>query len=159
MSTTYPHSTTIPEITKRIAYNRETRDYDCFIAFDGGDEQPIGSASTYGSAEKKCSDYAFDYYNDNHTPEKAAQIALSADIPADEELNDRIEKHRRIGYIMGSLTVMLDKIDADRAECLTDLFYRLSTVRGAERETLIDVLLLAATSDDEPASAPVRRAA
>lgn len=73
MSTT---STIIPEVTKRIAWNKQTKDYDCFIAFDGEDEQPIGSASTYGDAEKKCRDYAFDYYSDNHTPEKAVQIAL-----------------------------------------------------------------------------------
>lgn len=71
----------IPEVTKRIAYNKETKDYDCFIAFDGTDEQPIGSASTYGDAEKKCNAYAFDYYNDNHTPEKAVQVALVETLP------------------------------------------------------------------------------
>lgn len=78
MSTT---NTILPEVTKRIAYNKETRDYDCFVAFDGADEQPIGSAGTYGDAEKKCNAYAFDYYTDNHTPEKAVPIALNG-IPA-----------------------------------------------------------------------------
>jgi hypothetical protein len=54
----------IPELTKRIAYNKKNRDYDCFIAFDGGDEQYIGSTPTYSAGEKLCSDYAFDYYEE-----------------------------------------------------------------------------------------------
>jgi len=55
MSHTFAHSTTAtaPEISKRIAYNRETRDYDCLVAIDGGAEQYIGSASTYSQAEVK----------------------------------------------------------------------------------------------------------
>ncbi len=75
----------IPELTKRIAYNKAGDNYDCYIAFDGGDEQYIGSAATYGEAEKKCQDFTFDYYSDAHTPEKAAQVALNG-IPTAEPL-------------------------------------------------------------------------
>lgn len=148
-----------PEVTKRIAYDRATGDYNCLIAFDGSDEQPIGSAGTYGDAEKKCNAYAFDYYSDNHTPEKAVQIALSDELPDDDEgLDDRIEQGRRIGYLMGSLTVMLDRVDADRADCLIDLFYELANATGAARDALIDRLLLAMADEDEIA-APMRMAA
>ena len=71
----------IPEATKRIAYNATHDNYDCFITIDGGGEQYIGSANTYHEAETRCSSYAYDYYSDNHTPEKAVQIALFVDIP------------------------------------------------------------------------------
>ena len=67
----------LPELTKRIAYNRQNRDHDCFIAFDGEAEQYIGSASDYSAAEKVCNDYAYSYYEDNHTPEKAAQVVMT----------------------------------------------------------------------------------
>lgn len=82
MATTMDSTT--PEVTKRIQYNRDTRDYDCFVRIDAGAEQYIGSTPTYGEAESACADYAFDYYIDNCTPEKAATIVL----PPDEPLSD-----------------------------------------------------------------------
>jgi hypothetical protein len=80
---TTAHST--PELTKRIAYSKDNCDYSCYIVFDGGDEQYIGGAATYCEAEKKCQDFAFDYYSDAYTPEKAAQVALNG-IPIAEPL-------------------------------------------------------------------------
>jgi hypothetical protein len=77
---TSPHSIT-PEIAKRIVYNPETRDFDCFISIDEGPEQYIGSAPTHPEAETTCRDYAFHFYSDNHTPEKAAPFALADDLP------------------------------------------------------------------------------
>jgi hypothetical protein len=77
---TAPHSI-IAEITKRIAYNPETKDYDCFIRVDAGPEQYIGSAPTHPKAEGTCRDYAFQFYSDNSTPEKAALLALADDVP------------------------------------------------------------------------------
>jgi hypothetical protein len=71
----------LPEVTKRIDYNRDTRDYDCLVAIDGGAEQYIGSASTYGRAETKCNTFVFDYYEDNNTPEKAAEFAMEPATP------------------------------------------------------------------------------
>jgi hypothetical protein len=71
-------TTIIPEVTKEIKFNRETKDYDCFITIDEL-RQYIGSAPTHPAAETKCRDYAFSYYEDNHTPEKAAQVALTDD--------------------------------------------------------------------------------
>lgn len=65
------------DLIKRIAYNRFTKDYDAFVTIDGRLEQYIGSAADHLAAEKLCDDYAFNYYADNATPEKAAQIALA----------------------------------------------------------------------------------
>jgi len=75
---TAPYSST-PDITKRIAYNPETKDYDCFIRVDAGPEQYIGSAPTHPQAEGTCRDYAYHFYSDNHTPEKAALLTLVDD--------------------------------------------------------------------------------
>jgi hypothetical protein len=72
-------STILPEITKRIAYNRDNRDYDCYVAIDGGEERYIGSAGTYGQAEKTCNTFVFDYYEDSNTPEKAVAVLLDDD--------------------------------------------------------------------------------
>jgi hypothetical protein len=77
---TSPHSIT-PEIAKRIAYNPETKDFDCFIAIDEGPEQYIGSAPTHPQAECTCRDYAYQFYSDTYTPEKAAPFALMDDAP------------------------------------------------------------------------------
>jgi len=70
----------LPEISKRIAYNRTSKDYDCYISIDGDPEQYIGSAPDYSAAEKTCNDFAFSYYEDNHTPEKAIAIALTDEL-------------------------------------------------------------------------------
>jgi hypothetical protein len=75
---TLPDSTT-PEITRRIAYNPQTEDYDCFIAIDIDPEQYIGSAPAYPEAVSLCRDYTYHYYEDTHTPEKAVQLALRED--------------------------------------------------------------------------------
>ncbi len=62
-----------PLATTRITYNRDNRDYDCFVAIDGVEEY-IGSAPTYHHGEVKLKEYVFNYYNDNHTPEAAVQV-------------------------------------------------------------------------------------
>lgn len=67
-------TTTAP--TRRIAYNRLDRDYSCFIIFEDEHEEPIGNASTFHDAELKCDEYLFNFFVDNHTPEKAAAIAV-----------------------------------------------------------------------------------
>lgn len=75
----------ISDITKEIKYNRDSRDYDCFITIEG-ERQYIGSASTYSQAETKCCTYAYDYYDTFNTPEKAAAIVMSdASIPETPE--------------------------------------------------------------------------
>lgn len=66
------------EITKRISYNKDTRDFDVFITIDEVEDY-IGSASTYGQAEVKANQYAICYYEDNHTPEKAAELVMAND--------------------------------------------------------------------------------
>lgn len=66
----------------RIAYNRETRDYDLFVAIDGGAEQYIGSAANHHDGQRRIDAYVFDFYADRHTPEKAAQVAPEAEPPA-----------------------------------------------------------------------------
>jgi hypothetical protein len=83
MSSTFAHSTTAttPEVSKRIAYNRDTRDYDCLVAIDGGAEQYIGSASTYGQAETTCNTFVYDYYTDANTPEIAVELAMEPATP------------------------------------------------------------------------------
>lgn len=65
------------DITKRISYNRDTRDYDCYVSIDGDAEQYIGSAPNNGAGEIKCNEYVIAYYEDNHTPEKAAELVMS----------------------------------------------------------------------------------
>jgi hypothetical protein len=76
MSTAKAHSTTptAPEVTKRIAYNPENRDYDCFVAFDGDQEQYIGSAPSHSAGETICNTFVYDYYIDTFTPEKAVAL-------------------------------------------------------------------------------------
>ena len=69
----------LPEVNKRIAWNRETKDYDCYISIDGDQEHYIGSAPNHSAAEKTCNDFAFNYYEDNHTPEKAAELVMAGE--------------------------------------------------------------------------------
>lgn len=64
------------DITKRIAFNRDSRDFDCYVTIDGREEY-IGSAPTNGAGEIKCNQYAIAYYEDNHTPEKAAELVMA----------------------------------------------------------------------------------
>lgn len=64
-------------ITKRISYNRDTRDYDCYVAIDGDAEQYIGSAATYHAGEVKCHQHVMDYYDIHHTPEQIARLVLA----------------------------------------------------------------------------------
>lgn len=73
-------STIISEVEKEIKYNHETKDYDCTVIIDGAREY-IGSADSYGEGETMCRDYAYSYYSDNHTPEKAVAIALADEQP------------------------------------------------------------------------------
>ena len=65
------------DITKRIRYNRDTRDYDCYVAIDGAEEQYIGSAATYHAGEVKCHEHVMDYFEISHTPETAAALVLA----------------------------------------------------------------------------------
>jgi len=74
-------TTILPEVTKRIAWNKKNKDYDCFVSIDGAAEQYIGSREVHGDAEALCRDYAFSYYEDNHTPEKAAAVAMADELP------------------------------------------------------------------------------
>src|SRR6185436_2077647 len=74
-------ATILPEITKRIAYNKEDGDYSCYISVDGAPEEYIGSAPTHPAAEMKCRDYAFLFFNDTDTPEKAVRVTLPSSEP------------------------------------------------------------------------------
>lgn len=64
------------EITKRIQFDRTTKDFNVHIEIDGKEEY-IGSAATYGQAEVLANNYAIAYYEDAHTPEKAAELIMS----------------------------------------------------------------------------------
>jgi hypothetical protein len=61
---------------KRIQYDHS--DYACYVQIEGEDEQFIGYASTYLAAERKCDDFAYDWFSDRHTPEAAAAIVMAA---------------------------------------------------------------------------------
>lgn len=63
------------DIIKEIKYSRENRDFDCFITIDGQREY-IGSADNYSDGEIKCDEYAYNYYIDSWTPERAAQLIM-----------------------------------------------------------------------------------
>lgn len=64
------------DITKEITFNRDTKDFDLYITIDGRREY-IGSAPTNHAGDIKCNEYAIAYYEDNHTPEKAAALVMS----------------------------------------------------------------------------------
>lgn len=64
------------EITKSIRYNRENRDFDCFVTIDD-QEQYIGSTGSYADGEVLCDEYAYNYYIDSWTPERAAQLIMA----------------------------------------------------------------------------------
>jgi hypothetical protein len=99
-------STILPEITKRIAYNRTSKDYDCYISIDGDPEQYIGSADTHPAAETKCRDYAYNYYEDNNTPEKAVAVVLADEVPASPTTCTRQPADVPIALLSNGITVM-----------------------------------------------------
>jgi hypothetical protein len=58
-----PEPTTAPAyttITHRIAYDRDARDYACYVQVGGDPEQYIGSTASYHEGEIKCLDYKRD---------------------------------------------------------------------------------------------------
>jgi hypothetical protein len=65
-----------PKTTKRITFNRDSCDFDCFVTIDGKEDY-IGSAPTNHAGEIKCNQYAIAFYEDNHTPEKAASLIMA----------------------------------------------------------------------------------
>lgn len=73
MSATISHSTTI---TKRIAYNPATKDYDCFLTVNGV-EQPIGSKPTYHDAEVHCDHTAHDVTFDLPPPDPLTPATIA----------------------------------------------------------------------------------
>lgn len=65
-----------PAITKRVGeYDPTTGAYPGSSSIDDEGEQLIGIRWTAGDADRLCDEYAFDYFADRHTPEKAAEIA------------------------------------------------------------------------------------
>jgi len=74
------------ELTTRIAYNKFDRDYTCYATIDGV-EQIIGVGESSTEAEGICRDYRFNHYSDNHTPEKAAQVAAETFDPSPSALD------------------------------------------------------------------------
>lgn len=63
------------DVTTRIEYCKETRDYAAYATV-GGKEELIRYAGSYSAAVGVCRDYRFNFYLDRHTPERAAEIAL-----------------------------------------------------------------------------------
>lgn len=62
-------------VTKRIGeWDALTKDYPAFVCFEDGTEEYIGSRPTTHDASLLASDYIIQWYQDNHTPEKAAQL-------------------------------------------------------------------------------------
>jgi hypothetical protein len=75
-------TTIISDITKEIKFDRQTKDYACYISIDGAEAECIGFASTYSQAETKCNQYAYDYLSDTGTHKTAAELVLADDAPA-----------------------------------------------------------------------------
>lgn len=73
-------TTIISGITKEVKYDRETRDYACFVSIDGGAAECIGYAKSYHDGENLCDRYAYDYLSDNNTDETAAELVIKMDI-------------------------------------------------------------------------------
>jgi hypothetical protein len=66
-----------PTVTKRIGeYDKLTKDYPAYVSIDGGPEEYIGSRPTTHDASLLASDYIIQFYNDNYTPEKAAELIM-----------------------------------------------------------------------------------
>lgn len=64
-------------MTKRITYNATSRQYDLFVAVDGGAEQHIGEAATLGQGDVECNRYLIAYFLDTGTPERAAELVMA----------------------------------------------------------------------------------
>jgi hypothetical protein len=140
-----------PEITKRIAYNSETKDFDCFIRVDAGPEQYIGSASTHPEAEGTCRDYAFQFYSDNHTPEKAALLALVDDTqPAIPQEGPHVvtEAPTRHAMYLDGLIVGFARTKEEARRTLQEL---ISEVQQMETVAAADMHAAAAQFADEAA--------
>lgn len=69
-------------VTYSVEYSRLDHDYACTIHFEDGRDEPIGSTKTQAEGVARCREYLWHYYNDNHTPETAAQIAATVFDPA-----------------------------------------------------------------------------
>lgn len=65
---------TLPQLTKRVEYDRLSRQYAAFVVFEDGTENLVGYAETQHDASLLASDSIISYYNDHHTPEKAAEL-------------------------------------------------------------------------------------
>jgi hypothetical protein len=64
-----------PAVTKRIGeYDPISKDFPSYVIFEDGHEEYIGSRPTHHDASLLASDYIIQWYQDNHTPEKAAQL-------------------------------------------------------------------------------------
>ncbi len=71
----YMPAPTPPTVTKRIgAYDRDSKDFPAYVIFEDGSEEYIGSCPTQHDASLLASDYIIQFYSDNHTPERAAQL-------------------------------------------------------------------------------------
>lgn len=80
--------TTTPAVTTRIAYNRETVDFDCFATVDGL-EIYLGSRPNFFDGEALCRQYRYDAAVDSYCPEQAAAIAMEPDeAPVDDGPED-----------------------------------------------------------------------
>src|SRR5580765_8324931 len=66
---------TPPAVTKEITYNRDNRDFDCYVTIDGQREY-IGSAPTFHDGECQCYEYTIRFYADAHSTETAAQLIM-----------------------------------------------------------------------------------
>jgi hypothetical protein len=68
-------TTIIADIEKEIVYDRETRDYACYVTVDG-ERIFLGYAPHYSAGESKCNQYAYEYLTDTHTYETAAELLM-----------------------------------------------------------------------------------
>lgn len=66
----------IAGITKEVTYARSTRDFDCYICFDGSLPQYIGSRASRIEADTLCNEFVFDYLTDTSTYETAAELLM-----------------------------------------------------------------------------------
>lgn len=133
-ASSYSTTTTAPEITKHVRRNRQNRDYDCFVAFDGEAEQYIGSTPTYDEGLAKCDTFALDYYSDNHTPEKAAKIAMDVYVSPDAGTGETLGYTPRVTAQGGALTVRMGRLNDD--EWQADPSARKTNPRQRVREVV-----------------------
>jgi hypothetical protein len=104
-------STTIPTEGKHIRYERETRDYSCYL-----DGQYIGSADTYGHAEEKVNQV----YMDRLLDETAILADEQAERDAERE-GELVITHKDgdwTAYTLGIHTLSVEGAGADRGVSL-----------------------------------------